>query len=150
VGLLGLIVVMVALHSEAGVDVVVKRAIPKDGEVLSYVAAYLVPFLGVDLTKTNDVVLFCGFLVVLCIVYINSNMLFVNPILSLAGFHTFEITDAKENVFTVLTRQRDFTDGARISPAQVDRHLRVDAHWQRRRSDETTGGARGPRRRTGG
>lgn len=88
VGLLGLIVVMAILHSEAGVDVVVKRAIPKDGEVLSYVAAYLVPFLGIDLTKINDVVLFCGFLAVLCIVYINSNMLFVNPILSLAGFHT--------------------------------------------------------------
>jgi hypothetical protein len=140
-GLLGLIVVMVVLHSEAGVDVVVKRAIPKDGEVLSYVAAYLVPFLGIDLTRTNDVVLFCGFLAVLCIVYINSNMLFVNPILNLAGFHTFEITDTTENVFTVLTRQRDFADGGRISPAQVDRHLRVDAHWQRRRSDETAGGA---------
>jgi len=131
-GLFGLVAVMVVLHSEAGVDVIVKRAIPKDGEVLSYIAAYLVPFLGVDLTKTNDVVLFCGFLTVLCIVYINSNMLFVNPILSLAGFHTFEITDTKENVFTVLTRQRDFADGGLISPAQVDRHLRVDAHWQRR------------------
>jgi hypothetical protein len=131
VGIVGLLAVMLVLRSEAGIDIVVKRAIPMDGEVLSYIAAYLIPFLGIDLTKTNDVVLFCGFLVVLCIVYINSNMLFVNPLLSLAGFHTFEITDPRENVYTVLTRQRDFPIGGTISPAQVDRHLRVDAHWQR-------------------
>jgi hypothetical protein len=131
VGVLGLLIVMIVLSSETGVDIVVKRAIPKDGEVLSYIAAYLVPFLGIDLTKTNDVVLFCGFLAVLCIVYINSNMLFVNPLLSLTRFHTLEVTDLNDNVFMVLTRQRDIADGVTISPAQVDRHLRVDAHWQK-------------------
>jgi|SRR6185312_1208228 len=141
VGIGGLVVVMIALGSESGPLITVKRAVPKDGEVLSYVAAYLVPFFGVDFSDNNDVVLFCGFLAVLCIVYVNSNMIFVNPLLSIAGFHTFEVTDPKENVFTVLTRQRDFADGVTISPAQVDRHLRVDAHWQRERSDETAGGA---------
>lgn len=140
VGVGGLVVVMAALRSESGPSITVERAVPKDGEVLSYVAAYLVPFFGVDLSDSNDVVLFCGFLAVLCIVYINSNMIFVNPLLSIAGFHTFEVSDVKGNVFTVLTRQRDFADGVTITPAQVDRHLRVDAHWQRERSDDTTGG----------
>ena len=131
VGVVGLLIVMATLGSEAGIDIVVQRATPMDGEVLSYIAVYLVPFLGLDLTEINDVVLFCGFLVVLCIVYINSNMLFVNPLLSLAGFHTFEVTDKNNSVFTVLTRERDIPDGVTISPAQVDRHLRVDAHWRR-------------------
>jgi hypothetical protein len=130
-GIGGLVAVMVVLSSQTGAAITVSRVVPKDGEVLSYVAAYLVPFFGVDLSNSNDVVLFCGFLVVLCIVYINSNMIFVNPLLSIAGFHTFEVSDAKDNVFTVLTRQQDFADGVTITPAQVDRHLRVDAHWQR-------------------
>lgn len=131
IGVLGLLAVMAALRAEAGGNIAVKRATPMDGEVLSYIAAYLIPFLGLDLNETNDIVLFCGFLVVLCIVYINSNMLFVNPLLSVSGFHTFEVTDFNDNVFTVLTRQRDIPDGVTISPAQVDRHLRVDAHWRR-------------------
>jgi hypothetical protein len=131
VGVLGLLAVMAALRAEAGSNIVVQRATPMDGEVLSYIAAYLVPFLGLDLTETNDIVLFCGFLVVLCVVYINSNMLFVNPLLSIAGFHAFEVTDMQNNVFTVLTRQRDIPDGVTITPAQVDRHVRVDAHWRR-------------------
>lgn len=131
VGIVGLVIVMVTLASETGINIVVQRATPMDGEVLAYIAAYLVPFLGLDLTEINDVVLFCGFLVVLCIVYINSNMLFVNPLLSVAGFHTFAVTDKNNSVFTVLTRQRDIPDGVTISPAQIDRHLRVDAHWRR-------------------
>jgi hypothetical protein len=122
---------MLALRTEAGIDIAVKRAVPMDGEVLSYIAAYLVPFLGLNLTELNDVVLFAGFLAVLCVVYINSNMIFVNPLLSLAGFHTFEVTDVNDSVFTVLTRQRDIPDGTTIAPAQVDRHLRVDPQWRR-------------------
>lgn len=141
VGIAGLVLVLRILASERGPAITVKRVAPKDGEVLSYIAAYLLPFLAIDLTDANSIVLFCGFLLVLCIVYVNSNMLFVNPLLSLAGYHTFEITDTKDNVFTVLTRQRDFSDGVTIRPAQVDRHLRVDAHWQRGRSDETAGGS---------
>jgi hypothetical protein len=131
IGVAGLAAVMHALRSEVGAGIKVAHAVPKDGEVLSYIAAYLVPFLAVDLSKTNDAVLFSGFLAVLCIVYINSNMIFVNPLLSIAGFHTFEVSDKYSNVFTVLTRQHDIVEGTTIFPAQIDRHLRVDSHWQR-------------------
>lgn len=131
VGVLGLLAVMHSLTEESGSKIVVHRAEPKDSEVLSYIAVYLIPFLGIDLTQLNDVVLFGGFLVVLCVVYINSNMLFTNPLLSLVGFHTFEVRDREDHSFTVLTRRRDFAEDITIEPAQVDRYLRVEARWQR-------------------
>jgi hypothetical protein len=131
VGILGLLAVMNSLAEESGPKIVVHRAEPKDSEVLSYIAVYLIPFLGIDLTELNDVVLFGSFLVVLGVVYVNSNMLFTNPLLSLIGFHTFEIRDREDHSFTVLTRRRDFAEDITIEPAQIDRYLRVEARRQR-------------------
>jgi hypothetical protein len=139
-GVTGLVVVMASLGSEGESPIEVRKVVPKEGEVLSYIAVYLVPFLGLDLSKSDDVVAFCVFLAVLGVIYVNSNMLFVNPLLSIVGYHTYEIEDPRENVFTVLTRQRNLYDGVTITPAQVDPYLRVDPTWRRERSDETDGG----------
>jgi hypothetical protein len=130
VGVSGLVAVMATLNSEVGPPIIPLSAVPKDGDVLAYIAVYLVPFLSVDLNHANGIVAFCGFLVVLGIVYINSNMLFVNPLLSIAGYHTFEVTDKQTNMFTLVARQRDISLGVTIRPAQIDRHLRVDARWR--------------------
>ena len=55
---------------------------PKSGEVMSYVVTYLIPFLDFDLGKTEDMVALLILLVVLAVIYINSNMVTVNPVLS--------------------------------------------------------------------
>jgi hypothetical protein len=140
VGIGGLVLVMMVLSGEDRAAIEVDKILPKEGEVLSYIAVYLVPFLGVDLSKADDVVAFCAFLLVLGAVYVNSNMLFVNPLLSIASYHTFEIHDPHGNVFTVLTRQRNLDKGVTITPAQVDQYLRVDPTWRRGDFDETDGG----------
>lgn len=131
VGVAGLFLVLIALKHEPGPRFQVKRVSPKDGEVLSYVAAYLLPFLAVDLTKADNVVLFTGFLIVLCVVYINSDMLFINPLLNIAGYHAFEVTDMNDRILTVVTRQIEIDEGSYMRPAQVDRYIRVDASWRR-------------------
>ena len=77
-----------------------------DGDVLSYVASYLVPFVSLDLTGTQlwAVVVF---LAVLLIIYVNSNMIYINPMLNILGFHLYEVKIAKnETAFYLLTRQR--------------------------------------------
>ena len=121
-----LAVVMLAKRSEQGPLLHVAHARPKDGDVLAYTATYLVPFLGVDLTSTDGVVVFAGFLVVLGIVYINSNMLFVNPVLSLCGYHMFDVTDPDNHEYTLITRREDLDPGIEIRPAQVGRYVRLE------------------------
>ncbi len=77
-----------------------------DGDVLSYVASYLVPFVSLDLTGTQiwAVLVFLG---VLLIIYVNSNMIYINPMLNILGYHLYEITiDRNEASFYLLTRQR--------------------------------------------
>lgn len=126
VSVLALVLVMLARRREKGPRLVVAHSQPKDGDVLAYTATYLLPFLGIDLTKTDDVVLFAGFLLVLGVVYINSNMLFVNPVLSVAGYHSFEVEDTHGHVYSVITRRRDLEPDTPIRPSQVDRYVRVE------------------------
>jgi len=77
-----------------------------DGDVLSYVASYLVPFVSLDLTGTQIWAVLV-FLVVLLIIYVNSNMIYINPMLNILGYHLYEITiDHNEASFYLLTRQR--------------------------------------------
>ena len=124
--LLALLAVLLAFRANKGQILVVRDAVPDDGEVLAYVATYLVPFFGVDLAVSDDRVVFVTFLVVLGIVYVNSNMILVNPVLSLAGFHAFRVTDADGYQYNVFTRRREVDPGLNLRPAQVDRYLRIE------------------------
>jgi hypothetical protein len=133
VAVLGLLLVMVEKRGERGPALVVAHSKPQDGEVLAYIASYLIPFLGLDLTKGDDIVLFGGFMLVLMLVYINSNMLLVNPLLSIAGYHSFEVTDPDEHVYSLIARRRELDVGLRIHPAQINRYLRLEVCRERAR-----------------
>src|SRR3954465_3194153 len=91
-----LAVVFRSKAGDVGPRLVVARSTPDEGEVMAYLSTYLLPFLGLDLSSATGIVVFVGFLLVVGVVYVNSNMLFVNPLLSLAGYHTFRVVDTDE------------------------------------------------------
>ncbi len=77
-----------------------------DGDVLSYIASYLVPFVSFDL-KSAQIWAIPVFIAVLLIIYVNSNMIYINPMLNVLGYHLYEITIEKDDTaFYLLTRQR--------------------------------------------
>jgi hypothetical protein len=124
--LIALLVVMLSKRKEKGPMLVVKHSRPKDGDVLAYTATYLVPFLSVDLTHTEGVVVLASFLLVLGIVYINSDMLFVNPVLNLARYHSFWITDQDDHEYSLITRREELDSGETITPAKVGKYVRLE------------------------
>jgi hypothetical protein len=126
VSLVGLVVVMASKRDEKGPRLEARHSRPKDGDVLAYTATYLVPFFSVDLTHLDGVVVLGGFLLVLGIVYVNSDMLFVNPVLSLAGYHSFWVTDQDGHEYSVITRRTQLDPGQVIHPAQVGRYVRLE------------------------
>ena len=130
---LGLALVMLGRRCDQGPRLAVKHSRPKDGEILAYTATYLLPFLGLDLTRSDGIVLFSGFLTVLGLVYVNSNMLFVNPLLSLAGYHAFDVVDEDGHEYSLIARRRGIDPGTTIRPSQVDQYVRVEV----RRGPET-------------
>ena len=74
--------------SQAKITGVEKR----DENVVSYIASYLLPFVTFPLDKPEQIAALLVFIGVLLILYINSNMIYINPMFNLVGYHLYEIT----------------------------------------------------------
>lgn len=129
----GLVIVLIVKRSDTGARLEAAHVKPKDGDVLAYMATYLVPFLGVDLATVDGIVVFAVFLGVLGLVYVSSDMLFVNPLLAAIGYHTYEITDPDGHTFSLITRRRDIAPGAIIRPASAGRYVRIEVSVRERK-----------------
>lgn len=127
-----LLVLVLASHvNDRGPRLVVAHSRPQDGDVLAYIATYLIPFLGLDLSHRHQAIAFAGFMLVLMVVYINSNMLFVNPLLSVAGYHSFEIEDPDGHAYGLIAHRTDIPPGETLQPSQITRYLRLEVRRDR-------------------
>ena len=69
------------------------------GEVMGYVASYLVPFVTFSLDGWQQVASLLVFIFILGVVYVNSeDMLRINPTLNLLGYHLYEVTVKKSDL----------------------------------------------------
>lgn len=78
----------------------------KDSDTMSYIASYVVPFAATTLTDADQAFALAIFLGVLGVVYVNSGMIHVNPLLSAAGYNLYEVESADGTPSVVLTRRR--------------------------------------------
>jgi hypothetical protein len=63
----------------------------RDSEVMSYIASYVVPLATLSLDLFSQMLILITFLLLLLILYVNSNMIYINPMLNLFGYHLYEI-----------------------------------------------------------
>jgi hypothetical protein len=78
----------------------------RDAEILSYIVTYLIPFMA-DFSKPPLDLLALGiFFVVIGFLYVNSNMIHINPMLNLRGYHLFEVELKDGSSHSVLTKKR--------------------------------------------
>ncbi|HZS78714.1 MAG TPA: hypothetical protein VFA41_19035 [Ktedonobacteraceae bacterium] len=78
----------------------------RDGDVMSYIASYLLPFVAIPFSGWQQGAALLVFILVLGIVYVNSNMIHVNPMLNLMGYHLYSVTVEKSQVPHALITQR--------------------------------------------
>ena len=78
----------------------------KDGETMSYIASYILPFVSLPYGDNYKLAAIVIFLAVLAVVYVNSNMLYINPMLNLCGFHLYAVTSAGDIEHTVIAKRR--------------------------------------------
>ena len=62
-----------------------------DADVMSYIASYILPFVTFTLDQVKQDFTLLIFIGVLLILYVRSNMIYINPMLNLAGYHLYEI-----------------------------------------------------------
>ena len=66
-------------------------------ETLNYILTYLIAFLSLDMNNPKIILCIGILLFIIGVIYINSNMLYVNPILQLLGFSIYELIVTRNN-----------------------------------------------------
>jgi hypothetical protein len=63
----------------------------RDENVVGYIASYLIPFVTFPLDHPEQIVALLIFIGVLLVLYVSSNMIYINPMFNLLGWHLYEI-----------------------------------------------------------
>ena len=111
IGVLGLVVMLLYFFYFARRFAPIQEKITglhgRDAEPMSYIASYLIPFVALPFSGWQQGIALLILIVVLGIVYVNSNMIHINPMLNLLGYHLYEITveDSKQT-YSLITRRR--------------------------------------------
>ncbi|MGC7873717.1 hypothetical protein ACPUYX_19665 [Desulfosporosinus sp. SYSU MS00001] len=79
----------------------------KDGEAVSYIVTYIIPFIGIDLTSLNNWASLLIMFVILAVLYINSNLLYINPLLNIAGFHIYEVKNVEGATLALISKDSE-------------------------------------------
>ncbi|WP_051506792.1 hypothetical protein [Saccharibacillus sacchari] len=75
-----------------------------DGEVVGFLVAYLLPFLSLGTDKVNgQILLFIMF--IFFIVIWGTNAYHFNPLLSLLGYHFYEVSTAENITYLLITKK---------------------------------------------
>lgn len=73
----------------------------KTSETLSYILPYIVAFYQVDFSQINNILIFLIMFFTIFAVYVNSNLLAVNPILAMWGYKIFIVDTTKQKIFLI-------------------------------------------------
>jgi hypothetical protein len=77
----------------------------RDTEAMAYIVTYIIPFLAIPLHGWKEGIALSIFFIVLGILYVNSNMIHINPMLNLFGYHLYEITTEDGSVHSLLAKR---------------------------------------------
>lgn len=107
---------------------------PRDGDLAAYVATYLLPFVVVFGATAQDVIALALFLLFIGVLWINSRMLYLNPLLALVGYHVYVVrlrpigADAEHAIprSFLLSPIRDLRAGDEVRPDRISTGVLID------------------------
>jgi hypothetical protein len=91
----------------------------RDGDVMSYIASYLIPFVTFPLEGWQQITAVLVFIAVLLVVYVNSNMIYINPMLNLIGYHLYEVTLEHSELSHYLVIRHRVVRGERLQLVKI-------------------------------
>jgi hypothetical protein len=98
----------------APTEIFVKEHGARDGDSMSYIVTYLVPFLDIKFDEFANVIGVAIIFLVLGVLYVNSNMIYTNPVLNVVGFHIFDIRTTEDRPMVIITRRSFLQSNAQL------------------------------------
>ena len=106
--------------------VVVEKISGKDTEAMSYIVTYLIPFLDIKLDEISSAVSLLLLFLVVGILYVHSNLIYINPTLNLLRYHLFEIEIEGGMSSALLSRRRFVERGASIPVVSLGEQILLE------------------------
>jgi hypothetical protein len=91
-GIIGCFLFLSRQKKKTGDSVVITEVNNKNSESIGYIATYIIPFIFQSFNSIYEVISILFIFVIIYYIYINSNMLLVNPFLNMFKYSIFEIT----------------------------------------------------------
>ena len=132
-GLVGLFALLIYLfgyvpHVSPVEDTVTEQH-GRGGEVMGYIASYIVPFATITLDGWQQIAALLIFLAMLGIVYINSDdMLRINPMLNVLGYRLYEVSlkhGFEGETYALITRHR-ITRGSTVRLVALENDIYIE------------------------
>lgn len=93
VGIAGMVVLLKNMKKNLpnGQTVTVTKISNRNSEAIGYIATYIIPFLASDFAAWFECVVFAVLMLLIYVIYTNSNMILTNPLLSIIGYSLLDI-----------------------------------------------------------
>jgi hypothetical protein len=78
----------------------------RDGDTLAYIATYLVPFAAISASTARERGALAVFVVLIAILYVRSELFYINPLFALVGLRLFQVGTPKGASVVLITRRR--------------------------------------------
>lgn len=93
----------------------VKNSENRTANSLNYVVAYVVAFLGISFSKWQDFVTLIIIMATIYVVFINSNLIFVNPLLNVFNYRIFSIEVEEGGKIILITKTKKLEKNDKIN-----------------------------------
>jgi hypothetical protein len=103
----------------------VESAQQRESEVLNYIAAYIIPFVTLPFNSLENGLAVLILIGTLGLIYVRSNMIAINPTLSLLGYHLYDVTFAGDAESHVVIARRTIVQGRPITVASLGNVLYI-------------------------
>ena len=103
-----------------------QRTQPRGSETAGYIVTYLIPFVGLDLQSSSDLVALGALLAVIGFLHVNSNLFYINPVLNLLGFHLFEVDTEGGKPSALLTKRSYIQPGERLRVVSLGNYVLME------------------------
>jgi hypothetical protein len=105
----------------------------KEGDVMGYIASYIIPLVTLPLNGWQQIFTLLIFTFVLGIIYTNSSMIRINPMLSLRGYRLYEIMVENSTDTYSLLSLNNIKKGDNILIVVVGRGIYLEKSYARKR-----------------
>ena len=99
----------------------------RDGDALAYIATYLVPFAAVAATTARERGALGLFILLIAVIYIRSELFYVNPLLALAGYRLFQISTPAGTSAVLLSRRSFVRPQTNVSVRRLSDYV----YWEK-------------------